>query len=147
MSADNFVGVRPNPNEFTYSIFEYGNMSAYDEDCMYLANQRGEEISEITMATARATALVRAHDIVNEMDICEYGVVEMPPVPNEPCGRCYVCVNNRSIVTSDIQKCDRCNKPISSSDWMTSYYDHVSKKTITIHSSCERRKCLTSIGS
>jgi hypothetical protein len=42
MSADNFVGVRPN-KDGTYSIFEYGNMSIFEEDCMYLAGQLGTD--------------------------------------------------------------------------------------------------------
>jgi len=69
MSADNFVGIRPN-KDGTYSIFEYGCMSILDEDCMYLADKQG------IMVNARDSALVRAHDIVTRMDICEYGVVD-----------------------------------------------------------------------
>lgn len=133
MSADNFVGVRPNPDELTYSIFGYGCMSILDEDCMYLATERGEEIAALTMAEARATALVKAHDIVKEMDICEYGVVELPPISDEPCGRCYVCVHDRKIVADDVQRCTKCNEPISTSEWMTMTSEG------TFHSSCEPR--------
>jgi hypothetical protein len=88
MSADNFVGVRPN-KDGTYSIFEYGNMSMFEEDCMYLADK-----TEVVMPD-RATALVFAHDLVKGMYVCEYGVIEMKPVPEEPCGQCYICTHER----------------------------------------------------
>jgi hypothetical protein len=79
MSADNFVGVRPN-KDGTYSIFEYGNMSMFEEDCMYLADK-----TEAVMPD-RAAALVFAHDLVKGMYVCEYG---------EPCGQCYICTHER----------------------------------------------------
>lgn len=86
MSADNFVGVRPNKDEF-YSVFEYGNMSMFEEDCMYLAKEIG------VVKSNRSEALVFAHDLVKKMDICEYGVVEMNPARKEPCGVCYTCTH------------------------------------------------------
>ena len=92
MSADNFVGVRPN-KDGTYSVFEYGNMSMYSEDCMYLADQTGE------ISPSRETALVKAHDLVKEMYICEYGVVEMSSTRDNPCGRCFVCIHDRGAVS------------------------------------------------
>ncbi len=112
MSADNFVGVRPNADG-TYSIFEYGNMSVYGEDCMYLSTERGQT------TVGREKALVRAHDLVNEMDICEYGVVEMDAVRDKPCGRCYMCVHERRIVAEDLAKCTGCGEPISEGEWQT----------------------------
>lgn len=110
MSADNFVGVRQN-KDGTYSVFKYGCMSVLDEDCMYLASEIGE------IVPSREAALVRAHDLVRDMYICEYGVIELDPVPDKPCGRCYVCINDRQVVADDIDKCDGCHEPISSSEW------------------------------
>lgn len=127
MSADNFVGVRPNADG-TYSIFEYGNMSVYEEDCMYLSESKGN-----TFVESREKALVVAHDLVNEMDICEYGVVEMGRVRDKPCGRCFVCVNKRGIVAAELQRCSKCKEPISDSEWQ------VLNSTGTYHRGCERR--------
>ena len=110
MSADNFVGVRPN-KDGTYSIFEYGNMSVYGEDCMYLSTEMG------IIAPTREHAIMQAHDIVNEMYVCEYGVVEMPPVPDKLCGGCCYCVYERCEPSADLPKCDKCNKVISNTEW------------------------------
>lgn len=130
MSADNFVGVRPN-EDGTYSIFEYGCASVDGEDCMYLAGEMGIVVPN------RETALVRAHDIVNDMYVCEYGVVEMSRVPDEPCGRCYVCINERHIVHDDVQRCDKCHLPIAQGEWMTLNQEG------TFHSRCERQALLS----
>lgn len=101
MSADNFVGVRPQKvnGELTgkYEIFEYGNMSMLDEDCMYLTNTSPDHVVSTGNSDCRAFALVKAHDIVKELVFCEYGVVELDPIPDKPCGRCYVCVHERRI--------------------------------------------------
>jgi len=131
MSADNFVGVRPNADG-TYSIFEYGCMSILGEDCMYLSTERGQT------TVGREKALVKAHDLVNEMDICEYGVVEMDAVRTKPCGRCFVCVHERGIVAEDLQKCSVCDKPISEGEWMSITSEG------TYHHRCEPR--LNSLG-
>lgn len=125
MSADNFVGVRPN-EDGTYSIFEYGNMSCFDEDCMYL-----KEAKPTKVLFSRGSALVAAHDLVKDMYVCEYGVVEMPPVPKEFCGRCYVCVNVRNTIAPDLECCTLCGKPFHSSEW------RVSTQVGTFHTSCE----------
>jgi hypothetical protein len=125
VSADNFVGVRPNADG-TYSIFEYGNMSVYGEDCMYLSESKGD-----TFVESREKALVVAHDLVNEMDVCEYGVIEMGHVRDKPCGRCFVCVHERNIVSEDLQKCSGCDKPISEGEWQ------VSNSTGTYHTRCD----------
>jgi Zn finger protein HypA/HybF involved in hydrogenase expression len=124
MSADNFVGVRPNDDD-TYSVFEYGNMSVYGEDCMYLNDQVGE------VKSSRQEALMYAHDLVNEMDICEYGVIEMNKKAKEPCGRCWVCVHERHIVATDLPKCDGCGEAISHGEWMVMVH------TGTYHNRCE----------
>jgi hypothetical protein len=112
MSADNFVGVRENKNG-SYSIFEYGCMSILDEDCQYLKDASSE-----LQENDRATALVTAHDIVNRMDICEYGVVEVTP-KEIPCGHCYVCVHIRGIAADTVVRCTKCREPISTSEWQT----------------------------
>jgi hypothetical protein len=143
MSADNFVGVRPN-KDGSYSIFEYGSMSVYGEDCMYLSDETGIIVHPLAggndgPVNNRMVALTWAHDIVNRMDICEYGVVEMSPVPDEPCGRCYVCVNCRHIVADDIERCDKCHDPIVEGDWLTTQYDPTEKKVLTVHTRCESR--------
>lgn len=80
---------------------------------MYLADEKGAIVS------SRPTALVMAHDLVKEMDICEYGVVEMMPVRSKPCGACWVCVYERKIPNEDLPKCTRCNKPIASTEFMS----------------------------
>lgn len=128
MSADNFVGVRPR-EDGGYDIFEYGCMSAYEEDCMYL-----KDANPTVLAETREKALVEAHDIVNEMMICEYGVVEMRPVPKDFCGHCYVCINVRGIVAENIERCTACDKPFSNSDWRTITSEG------TFHSRCEPRR-------
>lgn len=112
MSADNFVGVRPNKNG-TWSVFEYGNASVDEEDCMYLSDQLG------VVVDSREKALVIAHDLVNEMYVCEYGVVEMSPIPDEPCGRCYICIHDRNIVDPTVERCDGCGEPFHQSQSMT----------------------------
>jgi hypothetical protein len=126
MSADNFVGVRPNADG-TYSIFEYGNMSVYGEDCMYLSKEEGTTVDN------REQALVKAHDLVNDMYVCEYGVVEMRPIREKPCGRCYVCVHERGIVSDTLTKCSKCGEPISEGEWQTLTSEGV------FHSRCECR--------
>ena len=133
MSADNFVGIRPN-EDGTYSIFEYGCMSIYGEDCMYLQNEEPTKT-----ASTREAALVAAHDLVNEMYICEYGVIEMPVPRKEPCGRCFVCVHERHVVSNTLEKCSVCKKPIPDGTWTTSKWDNEKQEVVTIHSSCERR--------
>lgn len=124
MSADNFVGVRPN-KDGTYSIFEYGCMSILDEDCLYLANEDGKRVE------SREVALSLAHIAVREMSICEYGVIEMSPVPDEPCGRCYMCINQRNVIAGDVARCDGCKLPISTSEWT------VMTSAGTFHTLCE----------
>lgn len=133
MSADNFVGVRPT-EDGKYEIFEYGNMSCYGDDCMYDANATPTKIVD-----TREEALIAAHDLVNEMDICEYGVIEMSPVPKKFCGRCYICVHERHIASDDLEKCDMCNNPISEGEWTTSWFDGVANKIMHTHSHCERQ--------
>jgi hypothetical protein len=128
VSADNFVGVRPNGNG-TYAIFEYGNMSVYGEDCMYLL-----EVAPTVQAPNRAEALVAAHDMVNAMDICEYGVVEMSAASTDPCGRCYVCIHQRGIVADDTTKCDDCGEAIAYGEWQ------VGTQGKTYHSRCDPTK-------
>jgi len=86
-------------------------MSVFDEDCMYLVEEIG------TIAPTREHALILAHDIVNEMYVCEYGVVEMNPAPSAYCGRCYYCVHERGVVSPDLPKCSACGKVISGSEW------------------------------
>lgn len=124
MSADNFVGVRPN-NDGTYDVFEYGCMSILDEDCMYLKDAVGRPFS------TREKALVEAHDVVKRMDICEYGVIELEPTPPQPCGRCYVCINERKVVDDNVQRCTACKEPIAAGEWM------VMKDNGTYHNRCE----------
>jgi hypothetical protein len=124
MSADNFVGVRPNKDGM-YSVFGYGCMSILDEDCLYLSGEQGEVVD------ARDKALLRAHELVREQYICEYGVVEMSPVPDEPCGRCYMCINQRKVIAGDVARCDGCHHPISTSEWT------VMTSAGTFHSCCE----------
>lgn len=118
MSADNFVGVRHNKDN-TYSILEYGCMSILDEDCQYLSED-GDKVQPHHPLTvlSREHALVKAHDIVNKMDICEYGVIEVTPT-EVPCGTCYVCVHVRGIVADTVVKCTECEQPISTSEWQT----------------------------
>lgn len=94
---------------------------------MYLSDKKGIVVS------ARDLALVRAHDIVNRMDICEYGVVEMPPIREQVCGHCYMCVNQRNVIAGDIARCDHCGEPIVDGDWITMNAQG------TFHSRCERQ--------
>ena len=111
MSADNYIGVIPT-KDGKWGVIPYGCMSLLDEDCMYRGRVEGSYFD------TRAEALEAAHDQVKKEAIVEYGVIELDPMPTEPCGRCYVCVHERGIVAEDIQRCDGCGNPISSSEWM-----------------------------
>lgn len=133
MSADNFVGVMPR-DDGTYAIYEYGCMSILDEDCMYLKDEQ-----PTIVAPDRGAALLQAHDMVNKMYICEYGVIELAPRPHVPCGRCWVCVHQRGIADDSLPTCSVCHKPISEGDWQQTTYDVALQQVITIHASCERR--------
>lgn len=125
MSADNYVGVLP-LKDGRWGLISDGNMSRYCEDCMY----RGEVTKTFG---SRADALVAAHDEVKECGIVEYGVIELDPVPDTPCGRCIECVHERKVVDADIPRCDACNMPIVNSDWM------VMTQSGQYHSRCEPR--------
>jgi hypothetical protein len=124
MSADNFVGVRPN-KDGTYSVFEYGCMSILDEDCMYLSEQDGKRVE------SREVALSLAHIFADRHFTHRNGVIEMSPIPDAPCGRCYMCVNQRNVIAADIARCDGCHLPISTSDWT------VMTSVGTFHNSCD----------
>ncbi len=129
MSADNYVGVIPtNDGEpVKWGVIPYGNASMLDEDCMYRGAIEGSYFD------TRAEALVRAHDLVKEEYVVEYGVIELEPVPAEPCGYCYVCVHERGIVADDLDKCDGCGKVISTGEWRVLTGGKI------YHNSCEPR--------
>lgn len=112
MSADNYIGVYQDRARLdaTPWIVCHGFASQNDEDCQY----RGGTYS---IHDTRATALVAAHDQAKKETILEYGVIELELLPQEPCGRCYVCVNDRGIVVEDITRCTACNKPFTVGDW------------------------------
>src|SRR6266404_2034004 len=111
MSADNYIGVIAT-KDGKYGVIPYGNMSMLDEDCQYRGAVQGSYFDD------RATALIAAHDALKEEYIVEYGVIELTE-PDVPCGRCYVCINERNIVADDVQRCDACGEPIHSSEWRT----------------------------
>ncbi len=123
MSADNYVGVLQQ-KDGKYGLIPYGNMSMLDEDCQY----RGHV--EKTYDT-RADALVAAHDRSQDIDIVEYGVIELHEPPEKPCGRCYMCVNDRECIATDITRCDACGEPISDGEWQ------VHTQGGTFHNRCE----------
>lgn len=112
MSADNYIGVIRS-EDGKYGLIPYGNMSQLGEDCMYRGRVEGSYFDD------RASALVAAHDLYKTSHIVEYGVIELDPLPDEPCGKCYVCINERKVVHNDTPLCDGCNQPISTSEWMT----------------------------
>ena len=124
MSADNYIGVRE--VEGFFYVTE-GSMSILDEDCQYV----GHTLKELS---SREQALVYAHDRMKNEYIVEYGVIELSPIPEKPCGRCYVCINVRNIVAEDIQRCDGCGDPISSNDWMCMTSEGI------FHHRCEPRE-------
>ena len=123
MSADNFIGVRPIPNTLTYLVV-HGFMSPLSEDCQY-------EGSELARCQGRELALVKAHDLAKQESVLEYGVIELDPIPLEPCGRCYLCVHERGIIDSSLEKCDGCENVISASE------THTYTQGKVYHSSCE----------
>jgi hypothetical protein len=81
----------------------------------------------------REKALIYAHDYLKDQYIVEYGVIELDPMPDKPCGRCYVCVHERKIISDDLPRCDGCGKPISSSEWQVYTQNKI------YHYSCEPR--------
>ena len=93
MSADNYIGVLPGTykvGEMQYErwgVIPYGCMSILYEDCQY----RGQVDF---WYDSRADALVAAHSLCKG-EVVEYGVIELDPVPDAPCGTCYVCVHDR----------------------------------------------------
>jgi len=103
MSADNYIGVRPS-KDGTFTI-EHGFMSPLSEDCQYQGTARAT-------ADTREIALVKAHDILKDEYIVEYGVIELDCIPDDPCGRCYVCVSEDRNVAPDLETCDACKEPL-----------------------------------
>lgn len=125
MSADNYVGVLRKTLDDGYEYFVVdGNASIDSEDCQYVGNVVG-------VFSSREDALVAAHNYADKLPVLEYGVHESVYPQEPPCGKCYVCINERGIVAEDVQRCDRCHEPISTSEWMTSTYEG------TFHSRCE----------
>ena len=76
-------------------------MSSQIEDCQY----RG---SIISAHKTREEALVAAHNLAQTCTILEYGVsvIELGQLPQEKCGRCYVCIHDRNIVDNKLDRCD-----------------------------------------
>jgi hypothetical protein len=66
-----------------------------------------------------------------KMDICEYGVIEMSAAPTDPCGRCFVCIHERNVVSKKATKCDGCGTPIAYGEWQVGIQDKV------YHSRCD----------
>lgn len=114
MSADNAFVVWEIPYKGWGIV--HVHMSPFDEDCLYLQNANPEKICE-----SRSEALVFAHD-EHQKIYTEYGVVEST-VPDKPCGRCWTCVHERLIIDEDINRCTRCENPITDNDWMVMTHD------------------------
>lgn len=125
MSADNYIGVRPT-KDGKFQV-EGGSASCEGEDCQYAGHI-------YSIHDDRVSALVAAHDQVGREFIVEYGVWEMEPKPDKPCGRCYVCVHDRNIVAVDITRCDGCHEPISEGEWQSLTSEG------TFHSRCEPKR-------
>lgn len=91
MSADNGVYVLPVKDTYNQTTWFVNHMQAV-ENLNYLPNC-GEYntlavlkfIVESDKHTTRASALEAAHDIANKLDVCEYGVCELPTfvIPND----------------------------------------------------------------
>lgn len=126
MSADNYIAVMQRPTDGKWLV-TYGFASPDGEDCQYIGTILSDHDS-------RPKALTAAHDRAKLETILEYGVSEQSYPPREPCGRCFVCIHERNIVADDVRRCDRCEKPISYSEWA------VSTNTGTYHPSCEPQK-------
>jgi len=109
MSADNFVGVYPKDGRW---IVSDGSMSVEMEDCQYQG-------SSLSTYDSREAALVFAHDYAKTLPVLEYGVIEFPEIPSEPCKRCYVCVHERGLIDPSLRCCDKCGKTISDSECVT----------------------------
>jgi hypothetical protein len=127
VSADNYIGVIHTKDD-EYAIIPYGNMSMLSEDCQY----RGAITGNYYTSEERADALLAAHDMLKAAEYpIEYGVIELEE-PDEPCGRCYVCIATRGIVANDVPRCTACEKPITG--WL------VMNSEGTFHRSCEPRE-------
>ena len=128
MSADNYIGVLQNKVYDSWTIVD-GCMSVEMEDCQYIGRV-------LENHSTRETAIVRAHDIMKDMSIVEYGVIELDAYPRILCGKCYVCVHDRLTVAiaSTVPNCYKCGEPISSSEWVCLTQGH------TYHSRCEPNK-------
>jgi len=109
VSADNFVAVYPAKGVWVISD---GSMSVLIENCQY----RGYIVER---RAAREDALVFAHDYANTLPVLEYGVIEEKAIPEEFCGRCFVCVHERKVIDLSLRRCDECGKVISESEGYT----------------------------
>jgi hypothetical protein len=120
MSADNFVGIYPSGSDW---IVTDGSASREMEDCQY----RG---GTVNVFPTYEQAVLAAHEYAKTLPVLEYGVGTLSAI-TEPCGRCFVCVNERKIVDKNIERCDFCHEPITSDSWMTV----TGRKTY--HNNCE----------
>lgn len=109
MSADNYVAVHPHDDVWHVTD---GCMSIEMEDCQYRGGIVGRYPS-------REAALIAAHDYGNTLPILEYGIIELSAIPKTFCGRCYVCVHERSIIDPTLTRCTLCGGTISDSESRT----------------------------
>lgn len=122
MSADNAIVVWETNDGWNVDMVF---MSPFDEDCKYLENRQAREVFD-----SRGKALEYAHDWCSTEYIVEYGVLESG-IPKEFCGSCWVCINERGIISPDVDRCDNCNVPLIT--WK------VMNAEGTFCRSCERR--------
>lgn len=123
MSADNAIVVWKTNNKWNVDMVF---MSPYEEDCKYLETFTRTEPQKVF--DSREKALEFAHDWLKNEYIVEYGIFE-DEIPQEFCGNCWKCVNERGIISS--KRCDKCNVPLISS--------YVMNSEGTFCRSCERR--------
>lgn len=126
MSADNFIGVYRKGDK--YYVGE-GCMSILEEDCQYRTYKNPKKYPN------RNGALVAAHDMYRDYSIVEYGVIELDDLPQEWCGRCLVCIMDRDWIAEDVERCTKCNRPFTNSDWRSSN----GTTEGWIHNYCEER--------
>lgn len=125
MSADNYIGYH---KDLTKKFYEprwclgHGSASMQEEDCQYRAGRSADYFTEKGVRKA-------AHKQAEETDILEYGVGKESPLPQEFCGTCYTCIEERGIIDPSVEMCDKCGKPIV--DW------RVMVQGGTFHRGCE----------
>jgi hypothetical protein len=108
ISADNAYAIYEQDGVWCVShVF----MSPFDDDCQYLKNtepdsRHSSEEDAVLWAYNR-----EKEEIYDSGFSTEYGIFHAK-IPSEPCGRCWVCINERKIIDDELDRCDECGEPL-----------------------------------